>query len=418
MVVQVSCRKIGAAALGAGLLAASVGGASAQSCSAALGAYAVAIKADTVAALQGYLDQHAPCFEERVTARLETLRATAAPTPTPAPAPAAAPAPATAAAPAPEPDAGPVTLSYLPAPKNADVWIDNSFFARALARLDGISTEEFGGYVSTGDRADTLRRNAAQIGTLTISTMPPDFAGHALDLPMVTHDPAQARAMVDALRPAVFEAMLADGLALLAAAPVGMPVILACNHRLSRWEKLANARVGASGPLVGALRGGGVNVGQPTIFGLSPGEPNACLAADFVFLTTLEAHERKLSFAPAPVLGWGMAALTMSAEAWRGLTPGRQEALLRAARKDFEDPYWDGLEARLEKRTGCLAGSRSCSEGVKRGVMTQMADLPVDAWTRERLRADVLPAWEREAPPALVQAWKAAARQVLGLDLR
>ncbi len=398
-------------ALGAGLLAASAGGASAQSCNKALGPYALAMKADTAAALQGYLDQHAPCFAERATARLEELRAAAPPAPAPAPTPAPAPAPA----PAPTVVAGPVKLIYLAPPKFADPFIDSPFLEKTLSAIDNVSTARSTAFLPVAEQAEALRRNRVQIGTVLIGSMPLEFPGHALDLPLVTSDPAKARAMVDALRPAVTKAMLADGLALLAAAPAAMPVVLTCGTRVTQWEHLVGNDVAAEGYIVPALRD---YANVKPLAGIIDSWLDGCYATGSTLPLSLRRHTGNNFLTPAPLLGWGVVSLVASAEAWNVMPPARQAALLQAARTEYEDPYWNGLEARFKARLACMSGNSPCPRGITRGQLPLLAQLPEDGRARALLREGVLPAWEKHGPPELVQAWKAAAREVLGLDLR
>ena len=381
------------------LLAASA--AHAQDCGTAMPAFRAALDANTAEAVAGFIEAHPGCFTAPAEAKLAALGGA--------------------------PDGTAVARYEGPPIGLSALGVGNFFGARAIAADDDFWTgavpdagaftvdlrPSYGGLspFDVGPALASGEADAAFVFPETMFQVDGSFGDvlAGLDVPFAAASPAEARAILGAVRP-VAERVFADaGLVLLAAPPL-MPRVLLCGGDTA----VRGARIrawGTRGNGYEALGAQTVSLPFSEVAGALQRDVIDCVDTTTGIAMLVGLHRTGGTVAPAPASGLGATALVMNAQTWERMPQDARDALSAAA-ADFETALWDRVEQTVQADLDCMTGRGSCPAGVEPGNLTALPAPQISETDRRAAEAAVLRSWAEAGGKTVADSWQAAAGSV------
>jgi len=375
--------------------------------------FMAALKANTMPALQGYLDKHGPCFEAPVRAKLQELGASASAPASPAPAGYSGAAVSITAL------GSPNYLGQALTGAEAHFW---SVGVPAIGNVSAAVEPNYGGYHSL-EYVNAIKDGKAGAGvvrTYVLTSLGGTF-GHVLaglDVPLFALDASVARSVQEAVLPRVRDAVRSEGQMILAAGPA-LPAMMVCNEPLTSLADFNDRTIAAFEPASDVVAALGGKVAKLPASDMRPaleqGSIDCAISAASIFMRT-GLHETGKTLVHANALGWGVNALIMEAGAFDALPEPVRTGLLQKAESLFSAPLWGGVSAAIQADIGCMTGAGQCAGGIAPGNLKLANPLPLDASGKGVLNQSILPNWAASAPAGLVDGWRADAGRVVNLQ--
>lgn len=239
------------------------------------------------------------------------------------------------------------------------------------------------------------------------------------DLPGISPELAQARAVSDAYRPTLDKLYEEEyGVKILGVYPYSAQVVY-CNGEISGLSDLKGKKVRASGTaisdFISAL--GGVPVSMSfgeVVQGLQKGVVDCAITGSMSGFTAkwneVSTHIYALPIAWSPVVH------VVNLDAWNALDASVQTFLEKQI-TGLEDSIWNGAEAETAEGFACNTGGASCTRE-NPGKMTLVPVSEADIATRDRvLKEVVLPKWAEQCGAECVADWNEKVGSLVGITI-
>lgn len=246
----------------------------------------------------------------------------------------------------------------------------------------------------------------------------PELGG--LDIPMIAPTVEEAREVAEAYRPVLDDIMAErfDGAKLLAVVPYPSQMVF-CNAEISGLQDLEGKSIRASGrttaEFLEALGAEGVTLDFSEVPGALDRGVVDCAVTGSLSGYSSGWHEVSTHLYPLPVGGWDHVVTAMNGDKWDSLDETTQQWLLDEIETNYEDPVWENAVPETEEGIACLTGDGECTRG-EPGDMVHVEATEEDfEYARQRLEAEVLPAWAGRVDSEWVERWNDTIGEVTGV---
>lgn len=306
-------------------------------------------------------------------------------------------------------------------------YIQEPFFNEELSEASGGAiTTTFGSLDDLGIQGPEVLR-LLSLGMFDISEGTLSYmAGEAsqfesLDLPGLTADIDQQRAMADALRPEL-EAVMAErfNVKLLSMAPIALQVLY-CNKPVASLQDLSGLKVRtfnrSMAELVEGLGGQSVNIPFAEVVPAMDRGVADCAITGTSAGNTARWWEVTDHLVILP-MGWSMTFFAANADSWARLSPETQ-ALLTEQFAGMEDRQWAQAASDIQDGINCNTAEGECKDGIVAERPMTLVELSDEdrAYAAEVLTDSVLPSWADRCGDECVANWNATAGQVIDLQI-
>lgn len=306
-------------------------------------------------------------------------------------------------------------------------YIQEPFFNEKLSEASGGAiTTTFGSLDDLGIQGPEVLR-LLSLGMFDISEGTLSYmAGEApqfesLDLPGLTADIDQQRAMADALRPEL-ETVMAKrfNVKLLSMAPIALQVLY-CNKPVASLQDLSGLKVRtfnrSMAELVEGLGGQSVNIPFAEVVPAMDRGVADCAITGTSAGNTARWWEVTDHLVILP-MGWSMTFFAANADSWARLSPDAQ-ALLTEQFADMEDRQWAQAASDIQDGINCNIAKGECKDGIVAERPMTLVELSDEdrAYAAEILTDSVLPSWADRCGDECIANWNATAGQVIDIQI-
>jgi len=306
-------------------------------------------------------------------------------------------------------------------------FIQEPFFTEQLpAASGGAVTTTFGSLDDLGIQGPEVLR-LLSLGMFDISEGTLSYmAGEApqfesLDLPGLTADIDQQRAMAEALRPEL-EAVMAErfNVKLLSMAPIALQVLY-CNKPVASLADLEGLKVRtfnrSMAELVEGLGGQSVNIPFAEVVPAMDRGVADCAITGTSAGNTARWWEVTDHLVILP-MGWSMTFFAANSDSWARL-PETTQALLTEQFADMQDRQWAQAANDIQDGINCNIAQGECKDGIVAERPMTLVELSAEdqALAAEILSQSVLPSWAERCGAECVANWNATAGQVIDLEI-
>lgn len=306
-------------------------------------------------------------------------------------------------------------------------YIQEPFFNKELAEVSGGAiTTTFGSLDDLGIQGPEVLR-LLSLGMFDISEGTLSYmAGEAsqfesLDLPGLTADIDQQRAMADALRPEL-EAVMAErfNVKLLSMAPIALQVLY-CNKPVAGLQDLSGLKVRtfnrSMAELVEGLGGQSVNIPFAEVVPAMDRGVADCAITGTSAGNTARWWEVTDHLVILP-MGWSMTFFAANSDSWARL-PAETQDLLTAQFASMENRQWAQAASDIQDGINCNTAEGECKDGIVADRPMTLVELSDEdrAHAAEVLSGSVLPSWADRCGDECVANWNATAGQVIGIQI-
>lgn len=306
-------------------------------------------------------------------------------------------------------------------------YIQEPFFNTELAEAsEGAITTTFGSLDDLGIQGPEVLRLLSlgmfDISEGTLSYMAGEAAQfESLDLPGLTADIDEQRAMANALREnlsAVMEERF--NVHLLSMAPIALQVLY-CNKPVTSLADLSGMKVRtfnrSMAELVEGLGGQSVNIPFAEVVPAMDRGVADCAITGTSAGNTARWWEVTDHLVILP-MGWSMTFFAANSDSWNRL-PEATRALLTEQFAGMEDRQWAQAASDIRDGINCNIAEGECVDGIVADRPMTLVELsPEDqALATEVLTNNVLPSWADRCGEDCVTAWNATAGQVIGMEI-
>ena len=246
----------------------------------------------------------------------------------------------------------------------------------------------------------------------------PELEG--LDMPVIAPDVDDARAVAEAYRELLNEAMGERFNArVLAIVPYPQQVVF-CNTEIGGLADLEGLQIRASGrttaEFIQAIGGTGITLAFNEVPGALDRGVVDCAITGSLSGYSSGWHEVSTHLLPLPVGGWDHVVTAINLDTWNGLSADTQAAIDNEIRTGFEVPVWETAVDETVEGVACLTGNGTCGRG-DAGSMVLVEATEADLETaRAALTSSVLPAWVERVGPEWVGRWNETVGAVAGIQ--
>lgn len=247
----------------------------------------------------------------------------------------------------------------------------------------------------------------------------PELEG--LDVPLIAMDATSARAMVEAAKPWVADAMRDRfNSHALAIAPYP-PQIVFCNAEVADLGDLAGKKIRGSGRMTSlfleALGAEGITLAFSEVPGALERGVIDCAVTGAGSGYASGWHESSTHLVNLPLGGWDPVITAVNLDLWESLDPAVQTFLNEQIVPGFEDPAWADADGALARDIDCLTGSGACD----RGATGSMVLVELSEEDRARavtvLEETILPDWASRAGGDWAQRWNESVGAALNVSI-
>ncbi|WP_110686026.1 TRAP transporter substrate-binding protein [Salinicola aestuarinus] len=255
------------------------------------------------------------------------------------------------------------------------------------------------------------------VGDYTVSDAP-ELEG--LDLPMMTTDSDQARAVAEAFRPIAEEALNQRfNSHVLAIVPYPAQVLF-CNTPISGLADLEGKKVRGSGRSTGefleALGAQSLNIAFNEVPGSLERGVIDCAVTGSMSGYSAGWYDVSSHMLPLPIGGWDYVITAINQDKWESLDPADQQLIQAQVDDAFTAPAWNNAKSETQRGIACLTGHGECPAG-DAADMTLVEPTEADTErARQALQNVVLPAWASRVDAATIEQWNAGVGQVVDLQ--
>ncbi|ART63658.1 TRAP transporter substrate-binding protein [Kushneria marisflavi] len=254
------------------------------------------------------------------------------------------------------------------------------------------------------------------VGDYTVSDAP-ELEG--LDLPMMTTESEDARAVAEAFRP-IAENALNQRFNSHVLAIVPYPAqVLFCNTPISGLADLEGKKVRGSGRSTGefleALGAQSLNIAFNEVPGSLERGVIDCAVTGSMSGYSAGWYDVSSHVLPLPIGGWDYVITAINQDKWQSLDADEQELIQKQIDEQFTMPVWANAKSETQRGIACLTGQGECPAGEAAG-MTLVEPTEADTErARQALKDVVLPAWAKRVDADTIRQWNESVGQVVDL---